>query len=426
MDLKWQVAMISMRLKKFYKKTGRKLQFDAKEPVGFHKTKVECFNCHKTGHFAREYRLKGNQDIRRRDVGNTRYKAKDNGRRLETGRVLKALMSVKEKIGLGFSEQVKENELYDEALMSVFDSHLADIEGRSLCVQFTYGPKQSKTSKSDAKTSDSDSCKSNSSVETLESVPEPVVIKPKVVSQPEIWSDAPIIEEYESESDNEYVIKSSKEQETPSLGYELTKEACFVCGSFSHLIRDYDFHEKRMTKQAELNKRMCKGTGQRENRLVWNNMQRVNHQNQFVPTAVLTRTGRIPVNTARASSTKNVNTARHNFNSKATPTNAAKKVNTVKLIVNNDRPKTAFHKNQLPIRRSFYRTTAPRTNFSNQKVNTAEVKAVSAVGEKGKLLLSPQQVVIGESKDITGIKFPNTMDDPHKAKGLLIVDVPGT
>ncbi|GKF27573.1 hypothetical protein Tco_0093915, partial [Tanacetum coccineum] len=30
MDLKWQVTMISMRIKKFYKKTGRKLQFDAK------------------------------------------------------------------------------------------------------------------------------------------------------------------------------------------------------------------------------------------------------------------------------------------------------------------------------------------------------------------------------------------------------------
>ncbi|GJT39948.1 putative ribonuclease H-like domain-containing protein [Tanacetum coccineum] len=39
MDLKWQVAMISMRMKKFYKKTSRKLQFDAKEPVGFDKTK---------------------------------------------------------------------------------------------------------------------------------------------------------------------------------------------------------------------------------------------------------------------------------------------------------------------------------------------------------------------------------------------------
>ncbi|GJS15126.1 hypothetical protein Tco_0409598 [Tanacetum coccineum] len=61
MDLKWQVAMISMRMKKFYKKTGRKLQFDAKEPVGFDKTKVECYNFHKTGHFARES-VKGNQD----------------------------------------------------------------------------------------------------------------------------------------------------------------------------------------------------------------------------------------------------------------------------------------------------------------------------------------------------------------------------
>nr|GEY54637.1 ribonuclease H-like domain-containing protein [Tanacetum cinerariifolium] len=62
MDLKWQVAMIFIRLKKFYKKTGRKLQFDAKEPVGFDKTKVKCFNYYKTGHFTRECKSKGNQD----------------------------------------------------------------------------------------------------------------------------------------------------------------------------------------------------------------------------------------------------------------------------------------------------------------------------------------------------------------------------
>ncbi|GJT15104.1 putative ribonuclease H-like domain-containing protein [Tanacetum coccineum] len=51
--------------------TGRKLQFDAKEPVGFDKTKVECYNCHKTGHFARECRIKGTQDNRRRDAWNS-------------------------------------------------------------------------------------------------------------------------------------------------------------------------------------------------------------------------------------------------------------------------------------------------------------------------------------------------------------------
>ncbi|GJX73759.1 ribonuclease H-like domain-containing protein, partial [Tanacetum coccineum] len=71
MDFKWQVAIISMRMKKFYKKTRRKLQFDAKEAVGFDKTKVECYNCHKTGHFARECRFKGNQDNRKRDAWNS-------------------------------------------------------------------------------------------------------------------------------------------------------------------------------------------------------------------------------------------------------------------------------------------------------------------------------------------------------------------
>ncbi|GJV41309.1 hypothetical protein Tco_1419749 [Tanacetum coccineum] len=78
---------------------------------------------------------------------------------------------------------------------------------------FTYGPKQSKTSETDTQTSNFDSCKSNSSVKTLESVSEPVVVKPKVVSQPKVWFDAPIIEEYESDSDDEYMIQPSKEQE---------------------------------------------------------------------------------------------------------------------------------------------------------------------------------------------------------------------
>ncbi|GKA55881.1 ribonuclease H-like domain-containing protein [Tanacetum coccineum] len=94
MDLKWQVAMISMRLKKFYKNTGRKLQFNAKEPVVFDKTKVECLNCHNTGHFARGCRSKGNQESRRRDARNTRYKVKDNRRRPRKQEEPKALVTI--------------------------------------------------------------------------------------------------------------------------------------------------------------------------------------------------------------------------------------------------------------------------------------------------------------------------------------------
>ncbi|GJZ77174.1 ribonuclease H-like domain-containing protein [Tanacetum coccineum] len=78
MDLKWQVTMLSIRVKRFYKKTGRKLIFNGKEPVGFDKTKVECFNYHRSGHFARECRAPRNQGNMNGDAG---YRSRDNTRK---------------------------------------------------------------------------------------------------------------------------------------------------------------------------------------------------------------------------------------------------------------------------------------------------------------------------------------------------------
>ncbi|GKF22416.1 hypothetical protein Tco_0074738 [Tanacetum coccineum] len=63
MDLKWQVAMLTMRVKRFLKKTQRNMNFNGKETFGFHKTKVEC----KRGHFARECRAPRNQGNRNGD-----------------------------------------------------------------------------------------------------------------------------------------------------------------------------------------------------------------------------------------------------------------------------------------------------------------------------------------------------------------------
>ncbi|GJX82592.1 putative ribonuclease H-like domain-containing protein [Tanacetum coccineum] len=184
--------------------------------------------------------------------------------------------------------------------------------GRKEILNEKLDAKGSQPSESETQNSDFDTCKSDCSVETHESLPDPTVNEPKVVNKPKVWFDAPIIEEYESDSEDEHVSQPTKEQEQPSfastnkqvktlretvknqfthsknptvdkkgLVYGFTARACFVCGSLSHLIRDCDFHEKRKAKQAELN----------------NSMR--------MKSTVLTRTGKIPVNTARASGTNN-------------------------------------------------------------------------------------------------------------------------
>ncbi|GJV38482.1 putative ribonuclease H-like domain-containing protein [Tanacetum coccineum] len=67
MDLRWNIAMLTMRARRFLKNTRRKLDMANKERIGFDKSKVECFNCHKRGHFARECRAPRNQDSRNRE-----------------------------------------------------------------------------------------------------------------------------------------------------------------------------------------------------------------------------------------------------------------------------------------------------------------------------------------------------------------------
>ncbi|GJT26184.1 ribonuclease H-like domain-containing protein [Tanacetum coccineum] len=67
MDMRWNIAMLAMRARRFLKNTGRKLDMAHKEIIRFDKSKVECFNCHKKGHFARECRAPRNQDSRNRE-----------------------------------------------------------------------------------------------------------------------------------------------------------------------------------------------------------------------------------------------------------------------------------------------------------------------------------------------------------------------
>ncbi|GJT84565.1 hypothetical protein Tco_1066282 [Tanacetum coccineum] len=121
--------------------------------------------------------------------------------------------------------------------------------------------------------------------------------KPKQANQPRKVSKNP---RYNRTNWNE------KKTQKLGVGFQFTKKACFVCGSHNHLIKDCDFHIKKegFRKKPVLNN-VKRGTGQREVRLVWNNAMRVNHQNfsnsrrNFIPTAVLIKSGIVPVSTTR-------------------------------------------------------------------------------------------------------------------------------
>ncbi|GKD42283.1 hypothetical protein Tco_1266928, partial [Tanacetum coccineum] len=90
-------------------------------------------------------------------------------------------------------------------------------------------------------------------------------------------------------------------------GFEFIKKACIVCGSFNHLIKDYDFHDNKM---------------------------RVNHQNKlthphpkrnFVPTSVVTKSGQVSVNAVRRDFNQKSAAKTYNLNEKVKTT----KVNNV-------------------------------------------------------------------------------------------------
>ncbi|GJX91660.1 hypothetical protein Tco_0344986 [Tanacetum coccineum] len=271
-----------------------------------------------------------------------------------------------------------------------------------------------------------DTSKSKTS-ETVGNTNEVNIEKPKsvyesVVSTPNINREKVIIEDWNSDDEDDVseVIPETQTVKTQvdkigqiykkeGIGFKKMK-ACFVCKSTDHLIRDCDFydkkspepklknvvntgqrvvkpvwdnakrvwliklvrdcdfHEKKIAKQVELNKLKGKGTGQGEKRPVWNNVQRLNHQNNFVPKAVLTKTGRFPVNAAR-----------QNLSSQATATSTARKVNTARPIVNEIRPRNNFFKSHSPNRRPFNRPTASKANLVKVNgVNTAKGNAVKS------------------------------------------------
>ncbi|KAI3702211.1 hypothetical protein L6452_27938 [Arctium lappa] len=108
MDIKWQMAMLSMRLKKFIKITGRKIFSQRREDgAGFDKTKVECYKCHMKGHSARECRS---------GVQNNNHQQAQNGGYNQNKNSAQALVS-QQGMGFDWSDQAEEA-IQNQALMA--------------------------------------------------------------------------------------------------------------------------------------------------------------------------------------------------------------------------------------------------------------------------------------------------------------------
>ncbi|GKF06732.1 hypothetical protein Tco_0037400 [Tanacetum coccineum] len=158
-------------------------------------------------------------------------------------------------------------------------------------------------------------------------------------------------------------------------GYSFIKKKCFVCGSLSHLIKDCDFYKKKIAREAEIKKQMIFTIGNKVEKLVWTNANRVNHANQFVPRSVQLNASRPNINSVRP----NINTGRKNVNS------VRPKVNTGEIMLIN-----LFLDQYLP---------GPQTAL-----------VLKDPREIGALLLRPQQVIIGGTLD----KTPIVIDHPLK------------
>ncbi|GJT08952.1 ribonuclease H-like domain-containing protein [Tanacetum coccineum] len=301
--------MLTMRVKRFLKKTGRNLNFNSKEIVGFDKTNVECYNCHRRGHFARECKAPRNQGNRNRDAP-------------------------------------RRNAPVDTSTTNILDVKDGIDKTKLTKINFV---------------------KSNENV--------------KSVNKENTHRQVEYPRKSQSPRENRRNWNGMMTQKLGN-GFEFIKKACFVCGSFNHLIKDCDFHDNKMVEKLVLNNK-GRVTGQREIRPVWNNAQRVNHQNKlthphpkrkFVPTAVLTKSGQVPVNAVKQSSPR-----------AAASISTARPVNTAapKSKVNDALPKTySYFKAHSPVRRAFNQKSAAKTNNLNEKVKTAKVNNVTTAGPK--------------------------------------------
>ncbi|GJR38905.1 putative ribonuclease H-like domain-containing protein [Tanacetum coccineum] len=321
------MALLSMRARKFYRRTGRKITIDGSDTTGYDKSKVKCFNCHKMRHFARECRGPKNQDNMNRSdeeaPTNIAFIAFSNSEVLNDKTCSKSCLKNYETLKNQYdSLRIELNKC--ESDLANYKRCLASLEEQlvfykknevAFCDQIDL-------LKKDASFKDSKINALKIQVENLKKEKESIKIKVDGFENTSKSLDTLVrsLKEFQQPkflgygvNVNESVTEMSSNETKKTTSAPIIKDWEFDSDEdepeISHLIKDCNFHDKRMAQKPVLNKEN-KGTGQREVKPVWNSVMRTNHQNfsksrrNFMPTTVMTKTGPVQISTARPSSSR--------------------------------------------------------------------------------------------------------------------------
>ncbi|GKF79500.1 hypothetical protein Tco_0235068, partial [Tanacetum coccineum] len=186
--------------------------------------------------------------------------------------------------------------------------------------------------------------------------------------------------------------KSGQSSKKQGISFRKVK-ACFVCKSTDHLIKDYNFYDK---KSQESNLKNVVNTGKREGKPVWDNTKRVNHQNfskypylskTFAPSGVLTRTGFVSTARPSINTVMPICTGRPSINTARPVSTASLSISIARPVyssrpiyprMDNVRPRGSCS----PIKRSYYTKPAFRPKDLKKDVKTFRVKNMTTTRKK--------------------------------------------